>query len=163
MKTFAALIVCALLAPAVFAQSTPPGSALPPPGIHDPGVDATAPTRATLPAKVAQPLDHSALALPGMRDNGQVIDQDHRRAADGAPVPEVSVHQRGDDSVQEYRRNGQLYMVVVTPKSGVAQTYMVDPQGRVLDEHGQKPTRPVMYKVLEWGKSKPAEAGSSGG
>jgi hypothetical protein len=52
-------------------------------------------------------------------------------------------------------------MVVITPKNGIAQTYMVDPQGRLVDEHGQKPTRPVMYKVMEWGKSRPPAEGSS--
>jgi hypothetical protein len=53
-------------------------------------------------------------------------------------------------------------MVVITPKSGIAQTYMVDPQGRLVDEHGQKPVGPVMYKVLEWGKARPpAESGDA--
>jgi hypothetical protein len=37
---------------------------------------------------------------------------------------------------------------------------MVDPQGRLVDEHGQKPVGPVMYKVLEWGKAKPPAEGS---
>jgi hypothetical protein len=40
---------------------------------------------------------------------------------------------------------------------------MVDPSGRLVDEHGQKPARPVMYKILEWGKSRPATARSGGG
>jgi hypothetical protein len=71
------------------------------------------------------------------------------------------VRQEGDNSVQEYSRNGRVYMVVVTPKNGIAQTYMVDPQGRVVDEHGQKPVGPVMYKVLEWGKAKPPAENSS--
>ncbi len=53
-------------------------------------------------------------------------------------------------------------MVVVTPKNGIEQTYMVDPQGRLVDEHGQKPVGPVMYKVLEWGKAKPPAEESSG-
>lgn len=66
------------------------------------------------------------------------------------------MRKEGDNTIQEYRRNGQLYMVVVTPKGGLPHTYTVDPQGRLVDEHGQKPTRPVMYKVLEWGKSPPA-------
>jgi hypothetical protein len=52
-------------------------------------------------------------------------------------------------------------MVVITPKSGIAQTYMVDAQGRLVDEHGQKPVRPVMYQVLEWGKSAPATTSTS--
>lgn len=72
------------------------------------------------------------------------------------------MRERGDDSVQEYRRGGQVYMVVVTPKHGIPYTYMLDPQGRWVDEHGQKPAQPVMYKILEWGKSKPAVARSGG-
>ena len=55
--------------------------------------------------------------------------------------PEVQVRQKGDNTVQEYSRNGRVYMVVVTPKNGMQQTYMVDPEGRLVDEHGQKPVR----------------------
>jgi hypothetical protein len=40
---------------------------------------------------------------------------------------------------------------------------MVDPQGRLQPQNGAPPVKPVMYKILEWGKSKPAEASSSGG
>lgn len=82
------------------------------------------------------------------------------RDARNEPPPEVRVHQQGTDNVQEYSRNGQVYMVVITSKAGVVQTYMADAQGRMVDEHGQKPVRPVMYKVLEWGKSEPATAQS---
>lgn len=134
-----------MLSPAQ-AQTRPTGNALPPPALHDPGTRAVAPaSAATTPA--------AATALPAMRDNP--------RDARGEAPPEVTVRQRGEDTVQEYRRNGQVYMVVITPKSGIAQTYMVDAQGRLVDEHGQKPVRPVMYKVLEWGKSPPATTGTS--
>jgi hypothetical protein len=144
MKLSAAFVLaCALLAAPVFAQSAPPRANVPPPpGMNDPGVKATA----------SEPAQSGTSLLP-------------RKPApirSGEPMPEVSVHRQGENSVQEYRRNGQLYMVVVTPPNGVAQTYMVDPQGRLVDEHGQKPTRPVMYKILEWGKSKPAPEASSG-
>jgi len=153
MKLSAALVlVSAALAAPAFAQSTPPPvNVPPPPGMNDPGVKATAP--ASTPAQApAAPAQGSTSLLP-------------RKPApirSGEPMPEISVHQQGENVVQEYRRNGQLYMVVVTPPNGIAQTYMVDPSGRLVDEHGQKPTRPVMYKVLEWGKSKPAPAASAG-
>ena len=152
MKLSAALVlVPALLAAPAFAQTTPPPvNVPPPPGMNDPGVKATVPPPAQKPA--ATPAPGSTSLLP-------------RKPApirSGEPMPEVSVHQQGENVVQEYRRNGQLYMVVVTPPNGIAQTYMVDPSGRLVDEHGQKPTRPVMYKVLEWGKSKPAPASSTG-
>lgn len=149
MKTVTLLVVSALFVPVAFAQSAPPANVPPPPGMNDPGVHAVAPAPASHLPERATP------RLPAMHDNA--------RDPRGEAPPEVSVRQQGENTVQEYRRSGQLYMVVVTPKNGIPQTYTVDPQGRVVDEHGQKPVRPVMYKVLEWGKSKPAEAASSGG
>jgi len=140
MKPAVALVLIpALLAAPAFAQTRPPASVPPPPGIGDPGVR-------------ARPVTAESSLLPATP----------APIVSGQPLPEVSVHTQGDNTVQEYRRSGQLYMVVVTPKNGIAQTYMVDPQGRLVDEHGQKPTRPVMYKILEWGKSKPAPAASAG-
>lgn len=153
----AALLLSAsfLLSAGAFAQTDqatrPSGSAPPPPGMNDPGVKAVAPATAASTGA----LNLKPRKLPSMHDDGAGGMRDNS-------VPEIKVHQRGDDTVQEYSRNGQVYMIVVTPKNGIQQTYMVDPQGRVVDEHGQKPTRPVMYKVLEWGKAKPAEASSSG-
>jgi hypothetical protein len=152
MKLSAALVlVPALLVAPAFAQSTPPPvNVPPPPGMNDPGVKATAPAPAQKPA--ATPAQSGSSLLPRKPEP----------IRSGEPMPEVSVHQQGENVVQEYRRSGQLYMVVVTPPNGIAQTYMVDPSGRLVDEHGQKPTRPVMYKILEWGKSKPAPASSTG-
>jgi hypothetical protein len=136
----ASVLVSALLAATAFAQSAPP-----PPGMDDPGVRAAPP-----PAASAAPAREGTSLLPRKPEP----------IRSGEPMPEVSVHKQGENTVQEYRRNGQLYMVVVTPPNGIAQTYMVDPSGRLVDEHGQKPARPVMYKILEWGKSKPAPASS---
>ncbi|MEO5810617.1 MAG: DUF2782 domain-containing protein [Rhodanobacter sp.] len=151
----AALLASTLLASSTFAQA-PPGTPLPPPGINDPGTQAMAPARAASVARVATaPKSAQSTALPAMHEASMAPD------ARNEPPPEVSVYQRGTDNVQEYARNGQVYMVVITSKAGIVQTYMVDPQGRMMDEHGQKPVRPVMYKVLEWGKSKPASAQSS--
>jgi hypothetical protein len=167
MKTAALLAVASvlfasnLLASNVFAQSSPSTNVPPPPGINDPGVQATAPAAkpaanhrsATKPAH--QPLDLKPQALPAMHDSGTA------HTGPDKSLPEIKVRQEGDNSIQEYSRNGRVYMVVVTPKNGIEQTYMVDPQGRVVDEHGQKPVGPVMYKVLEWGKAKPPAEDSS--
>jgi hypothetical protein len=152
MKLSAAFVlVPALLVAPAFAQSKPPVNVPPPPGMNEPGVKA-APQAAPAQAPAAAPA----------RDGSSMLPRKPEPIRSGEPMPEVSVHQQGDNTVQEYRRNGQLYMVVVTPPSGVAQTYMVDPSGRLIDEHGQKPARPVMYKILEWGKSRPASASSAG-
>lgn len=167
MKTAALLVAASVLfTSSVLAQSAPSTSVLPPPGINDPGVKATEP--AAKPAKPAirhrathaapasgQSLDLKPQALPAMRDEGSA--QGGREQA----TPEVRIRQEGDNNIQEYSRNGRVYMVVITPKNGIQQTYMVDPQGRLVDEHGQKPVGPVMYKVLEWGKSSPPAGNAS--
>jgi hypothetical protein len=158
------LFASSLLASNAFAQSSPSTNVPPPPGINDPGVQAVTPAakpaakpvaaHATTPAP--HPLDLKPQALPAMQDDGGA------QTARDKSLPEIKVRQEGDNSIQEYSRNGRVYMVVVTPKSGIEQTYMVDPQGRVVDEHGKKPVGPVMYKVLEWGKAKPPAEDSSG-
>lgn len=42
------------------------------------------------------------------------------QAADDAPSaePEVTIRQEGDKTIQEYRQNGFLYAIKVTPKNG---------------------------------------------
>jgi hypothetical protein len=47
---------------------------------------------------------------------------------DGAIEPQVTIKKRGDDKVEEYRMNGKLYMIKVTPPHGTAY-YLVDPRG----------------------------------
>jgi hypothetical protein len=42
--------------------------------------------------------------------------------------PEVTIEQRGEDTYEEYRMNGQLYMIRVTPRNGIPY-YLVDPVG----------------------------------
>jgi hypothetical protein len=156
MKTAALLAAASLLlASSAFAQSSAPTNNVPPPpGMNDPGVQPVA-----APAKVAPATKQNAgsqQALPSMQGAG-----DAGNAKQMSLPPQVSVHEEQGDEVQEYRRSGMLYMVVVTPKNGIPQTYNVDPDGTRTLVPGQPPVRPVMYKVLEWGKSKPAEADST--
>lgn len=49
-------------------------------------------------------------------------------AADATPEPEVTITHRGNDRVEEYRVNGKLYMLKVTPPGGVAY-YLIDEKG----------------------------------
>lgn len=42
--------------------------------------------------------------------------------------PEISIIRRGDDIIQEYRLNGQLYMVKITPNKGQPY-YLMDTDG----------------------------------
>ncbi len=91
---------------AATAQTAPPGPGLPPPGIDDPGVKAS-------PVKPAQATPAATPApAPATQPSPATTDE----------MPEVSVHRRGDTTIQESRRSGQVYMVVITPRGGVPQT-----------------------------------------
>lgn len=45
------------------------------------------------------------------------------------PEPEVKVFQNGPDTVEEYRMNGKLYMVKVSPQ-GAPAYYLLDNEGK---------------------------------
>jgi hypothetical protein len=160
MKTAHLLVAITIASAAMMAsvadgQAYTPGQAPPPPGMNDPGVQATAPAAsAAAPAPAATPKpDLHPLTLPAMKSGDS-------RMGRPASEPTVEIRQQGENTVQEYSRNGRVYMVVVSPKHGLQQTYMVDPQGRLVDEHGQRRATPALYKVLEWGKSRPPAAES---
>jgi hypothetical protein len=47
---------------------------------------------------------------------------------DKSPEPEVTIKQKGEEKIEEYRIHGHLYMIKVTPKHGVPY-YLVDAKG----------------------------------
>lgn len=149
MKPAVLLVALGVFAAApVFAQSAqslPP--APPPPGINDPGVKATQQPRPEAP----QSNPRAPAAKPGAKSE---------------EAPQITECSKDDSTIQEYRRSGALYQVVVKPKVGPEQVYLVDPKGnysQVSQSGPREPVKPVMYKVLEWGKSRPAEGEPSCG
>jgi hypothetical protein len=173
MKRTACLYALAILATSpVFAQTSSSSSAAPhfapappPPGMNDPGVNpAKAPpaeSTSTEPASSPAELQPSHLSgskpIPAPRLPGASTDKD----ANGNSAPDVQVRKQGENTIQEYRSNGKVYMVVVTPKVGPQQIYNVDPDGRIQGQNGQPPIKPVEYTILHWGDSKPASASSA--
>ena len=136
------------------ASSTPPppGSALPPPGINDPGAK---PQSIPLPSTGIPP---SVAPAARQKDgNGDSTNVSVRTDANG-------------DTVEEYRRNGSVYMVRVTPKNGVTQTYRVNnnANGNLMHDPKMGPVSPVYYDIYKWGGAKkpagsaPAEGSTSG-
>ena len=75
----------------------------------------------TLPA-IAQsrPADLQPLPEPPPPPPGMLNDADLE--------PQVTIRKRGEDKVEEYRMNGKLYMIRVTPPHGTSY-YLVDPKG----------------------------------
>jgi hypothetical protein len=171
MHALVAALALALALPVAAQTATDPKLTPlpPPPGLNDPGVKAGEPDRSgqkpiprpvtydeaqdgrTTPATSdAQGTPRSPVALPSMQDNGS-----HAPAQD---IPQVTIRQQGDDQVQEFRSGGKLTMIVVTPKHGVPQTYMADPEGKLHDPKNG-PVDPVYYKVYEWGAApKPVDS-----
>lgn len=55
--------------------------------------------------------------------NAEVIDEvaPPPKVEEGQPLdePEITIRKKGSDTVEEYRMNGELYMMKVTPEHGV--------------------------------------------
>lgn len=72
-------------------------------------------------------------------------------AADQDP-PAVSIRtERNGDRVEEYRQNGVLYMVKVTPERGPAYYLMdTDGNGRLNRDAAVETVSPVYWTLYEW-------------
>ncbi len=69
---------------------------------------------------------------------------------DDSVQPQVTIRKRGEDTVEEYRLNGLLYKVVVTPALGAPYT-LVDPKGDgklvPLDQAGSPQLSVPMWEI----------------
>ena len=86
-----------------------------------------------------QPLPEPPSAPPGMEP-------------DSALEPQVTIQKRGSETVEEYRINGRLYMVKVTPAHGVPY-FLVDDVGRgefVRRDTFDTRTRVPMWVIHKW-------------
>lgn len=68
--------------------------------------------------------------------------------------PTVTIREEDDRRIEEYRRNGRVYMIKVTPKKGIPYYYMdTDGDGQLeldLDQQALNPVQPVHWKIKEW-------------
>lgn len=67
--------------------------------------------------------------------------------------PDITIIRRGKKTIQEYRKNGELYMVKIVPAVGPAY-YLIDTNGDGnMDVRGSdldKSNRINQWKILEW-------------
>ncbi len=86
------------------------------------------------------PIDTEEQALPPKVQDEQI-------------EPTVTIREEEERRVEEYSRNGQVYMVKVTPKGGVPY-YYIDTDGdgnlETSPSKGLEPVHPVYWKVKEW-------------
>jgi hypothetical protein len=159
LSRFALLPIAAAVLGATFAIAAPPDQAPPkadvppPPGINDPGVTASPaqaqPTAAGAPASNADPL--APLPKPDTRLVRDRADRDpdamQRRMANS----EHATRQQGDDTVDEYRQNGHVWMIRIQPRNGPVETFMdTTGNGRLTRDPQQGPVAPVYFSLYEW-------------
>ena len=136
-------------------QKPPKSNAPPPPGINDPGVSATTPAQQNQDAANATPTaDQDPLAPLPKPDSRLVRDRASRDAdANTARMAssEVTRRKQGDDTVEEYRDKGHVWMIKISQPNGPTQTFMDrDGSGRLLSDPNQGPVSPVYYTLYEW-------------
>lgn len=75
-------------------------------------------------------LSLSAFAQPPVPSNLEPLPPPPAFDADEAPVdePEVTITTEKEQTVEEFRANGKLYMIKITPKHGVPY-YLIDDRG----------------------------------
>ena len=68
--------------------------------------------------------------------------------------PTVTIREEENRLIEEYRMNGQVYMVKITPKGGIPYYYVdSDGDGRLeldMDKQALNPVQPVHWKIKEW-------------
>lgn len=69
-------------------------------------------------------------------------------------VPTVTIREEEERMIEEYRLDGQIYMVKVTPRGGIPYYYIdTDGDGTLeldMDQSAMNPVQPVHWKVKEW-------------
>jgi hypothetical protein len=110
MRTLLAAPILALIALDAFAQAARPA----------PLADAPKPPQIREGASTARPPPSTAIPLEDASGPSPLSER--------APQPEVSTRVEGDQTIQEYRIKGRLYMQRVTPRHGRAYV-LVDNKG----------------------------------
>ena len=141
------------------ATAAPPQQveAPPPPGMDDPGVetDATDAPPAQDPATApGEAVSEDPLAPLPKPDARLVRDKASRESAatkERIAASDVTRRQQGQDTVEEYRENGRVWMIRIVRPNGPTQTFFAnDGSGRLVRDPDEGPVSPVYYTLYEW-------------
>jgi hypothetical protein len=133
MRTLLVTVLFSFALP-VFAQS-PGDRSLP----SQPPVQVRKPAAKAPDGKALQPIPEPPPAPPGLEP-------------DAALEPQVTIQRRGSDTVEEFRLNGRLYMIRITPANG-RPYYLLDTVGRgdfTRYDSYDTGTRPPMWVIHQW-------------
>jgi len=155
-RRFALLPILALSAVALAAPPKTKVEAPPPPGINDPGVTATpaAPQDATAPAATTTDTNADPLAPLPKPDTRLVRDKaarDNAATAERVAASDVTTRKEGNDTVEEYRQNGRVWMIRIVRQNGPTQTFLdTTGSGRLTRDPQEGPVAPVYFSLYEW-------------
>lgn len=156
------LITLSLASACGFALAAPPASAPqpaevvpPPPGMNDPAPAISAPVPAQEQGQATPaPTTQDPLAPLPKPDARLVRDKASRTSAadrERIAASDVTKRQQGDDTVEEYRQNGRIWMIRIIPINGPIQTFVTnDGSGRLVRDPREGPVSPVYYSLYEW-------------
>lgn len=102
-----------------------------------------------------------AMALPALAQNNKSAAQPIPEPPppppgfelDPAAEPQITIRKRGEDTVEEYRIAGKLYMMKVTPAGGGPSYYLIDERGDGKFARQDGPgtgVRPPMWVIHSW-------------
>jgi len=138
-------------------KAPPKADAPPPPGLNDPGGTTTKPqaapnaaaAAAAAPASDADPL--APLPKPDTRIVRDRADRDPQAMQQRMAASEHTTRHQGDDTVDEYKQNGHVWMIRIQPRNGPVETFMdTTGNGRLTRDPRQGPVSPVYFSLYEW-------------
>ncbi|GGA79633.1 hypothetical protein GCM10011521_17360 [Arenimonas soli] len=114
-------------------------------------MNALIPLLLALAAQDGGPPAEPAASEPAAREEAPIPEK-VQATAEGDELPAVSIRtEKNGDRVEEYRQNGVLYMVKVTPERGVPYYLMdTDGNGKLNRDDGVKTVSPVYWTIYEW-------------
>ena len=128
----------------------------PPPSLDDKGIYAT-PDPANdnvAAAEAAAQVLPDATQAPDKPDTRLVRDKPAREQAavkERVAASQLTVRQEGNDTVEEYRENGKVWMIRIIPADGPNRVFMDNTgTGRLTRDPKLGPIDPVYYTVYEW-------------
>jgi len=99
-----------------------------------------------LPAVAADPpVKGDVPAPPPIRQGGGTVE-----GPEGSLEPEVTITTRGTEIHEEYRANGQLYLVKVIPKRGKPYYLVYDARGRAQRTEHEPSTVVPQWVIKSW-------------
>ncbi len=135
--------------------------AQPPPDMDAPGT-APVPASATVgkTANTAATGKPAAVNVPNAASAPARVQASTDKIGDGPvaggmpELPVVTVRKEGNDTVEEYRRNGKIFMVRIMPTDGPAHYYVDRTGNGRLDrnplDNTPGPISPVYFKIYDW-------------